>query len=167
MRSSCFIYLAGRYSRREELCQYREALLALGFHVVARWLDGAHQISDSGEPLSEAGVQLIEGDSAGGRRLREEMLFHDVSDVMAADTVISFTEPPRSSGNRGGRHVEFGIALCARKRLIVVGHRENLFHWHPDVSFCASWQECLTLLTTVETQTVQTDREGVMPTYGE
>jgi len=54
--------------------------------------------------------------------------------------VITFTETPRSSNSRGGRHVEFGIALGMRKRAVVIGPRENVFHclpfpyieWYPD-----------------------------------
>lgn len=34
------VYLAARYSRREELCRYREELTALGYVVQARWLNG-------------------------------------------------------------------------------------------------------------------------------
>jgi hypothetical protein len=56
--------------------------------------------------------------------------------------VVSFTEQPRAlNGNRGGRHVEFGLAVALNKRLIVVGYRENLFHWLPQVEFVSSWQE--------------------------
>ena len=34
---------------------------------------------------------------------------------------------------RGGRHVEFGLALAAGKRLCIVGPRENIFHFLPRV----------------------------------
>ena len=27
-------------------------------------------------------------------------------------------------------------------RLIVVGHRENIFHWLPDVEFYETWDQC-------------------------
>jgi hypothetical protein len=30
-------------------------------------------------------------------------------------------------------------------RVIVVGYRENIFHWLPQVEFCATWQEALAL----------------------
>lgn len=49
--------------------------------------------------------------------------------------MISFTEPPRSGASRGGRHVEYGIALARGVRVIVVGFRENIFHWLPQVEF--------------------------------
>ena len=36
----------------------------------------------------------------------------DYADVSAADIVVSFTEAPGSGAARGGRHVEFGLALA-------------------------------------------------------
>jgi hypothetical protein len=41
----------------------------------------------------------------------------DLEDVLAADTVIAFTEPPRSSTSRGGRHCEWGAAIGSGRRL--------------------------------------------------
>ena len=64
----------------------------------------------------------------------------DVTDVCSADVVVSFTEPPRSNHSRGGRHVEFGMAHALRKQLVVVGHRENLFHYLPQVEFFTDWR---------------------------
>ncbi|HZZ79637.1 MAG TPA: hypothetical protein VFE62_14045 [Gemmataceae bacterium] len=55
------IYLAARYSRRVELCGYREQLRAMGHTVDAVWLNGEHQISDTGEPIGEHGESLVEG----------------------------------------------------------------------------------------------------------
>lgn len=145
------IYLAARYSRREELCAYREQISALGHSVTSRWLNGSHQISDAGTPIGDRGETLVEGDAGGAseeaERLRAMFATEDVSDVVSADVVISFTEPPRSSASRGGRHVEHGIALALRKMLIVVGYRENIFHWLPQVQFFETWDEALIYLT--------------------
>ena len=53
--------------------------------------------------------------------------------------------------NRGGRHVEFGMALARRllsgaPRLIVVGYRENVFHYAPEVEFYETWNEAFCAL---------------------
>lgn len=139
------IYLAARYSRREELCNYRDQLHALGHHVQARWLDGEHQISDNGAPIGNQGEALVEGDDGGTSiqacALRSRFAQDDWDDVNAAETVICFTEPPRSAASRGGRHVEYGIALANRVRILVVGYRENIFHWLPQVEFFKTWAE--------------------------
>lgn len=147
------IYLASRYSRREELCVYREQLRQLGYTVQARWLDGEHQLANDGTPIGENGEALVEGTLRSGERLSEneqseraaklraKFATDDWEDVNAAEIVISFTEPPRSTANRGGRHVEFGIGLAKGTRSIVIGHRENIFHWLPQVEFFATWEE--------------------------
>ena len=144
------IYLAARYSRREELCAYRDQLRALGHDVQARWLDGHHQISDTGTPIGEQGEALVEGDdgSASERSaaLRSQFAMDDMEDVVGADVVINFTEPPRSNASRGGRHVECGIGIAKGARCIVVGYRENIFHWLQAVEFFPTWDEALAAL---------------------
>jgi len=135
------IYLAARYSRREELCAYREQLQEMGHDVQARWLNGTHQISDTGTPIGDHGEALIESTDPAVDVLRSKFAQDDCEDLVDADLVISFTEPPRSKANRGGRHVEFGMALAMGKRQIVVGFRENLFHWMPCVEFYKTWGE--------------------------
>lgn len=138
------IYLAARYSRRLELCQYRDQLRALGHAVQARWLDGGHQIDEQGIPIGERGESLVEsGCDLQAALLRAKFASDDWEDVSRADLVINFTDPPRSTANRGGRHVEFGIALALRTRVIVVGYRENIFHWLPRVEFCSTWSDAL------------------------
>ena len=138
------IYLASRYKRREELCVYREELRQMGHIVEARWLNGSHQISDKGIPIGDGGEAMVEatgGNGKEGDELRQQFARDDIEDVCNASVIINFTEPPRSEANRGGRHVEYGIALALRKRLIIVGHRENLFHYVPFVEFYETWEE--------------------------
>lgn len=125
------VYLAARYSRRNELCGYRAQLEELGFTVTSRWLNGNHQIDDQG--LS------IEAKAAERQRFAEE----DWDDLMAADICISFTEPPRSTSSRGGRHVEFGAALATGLTCYVVGPRENVFHCLPEVDVFEDWDAAL------------------------
>ena len=140
------IYLAARYTRRVEIAGYRTELVANGHTVNARWLDGAHQLSDGGVPIGDAGEALVESDSPSAASLRVRFALDDWEDVNSAELVISFTEPPRSKANRGGRHVEFGIALANKVRVAVVGYRENIFHWLPQVEFFASWEQMLKAL---------------------
>ena len=116
------IYLCGRYSRRDNLRSVRAELERLGHTVTSSWLDTEYEHKDD------------HGSSAAPAEYREEHAVKDLADVVAADCLIAFTEEPRSGG-RGGRHVEFGAALALGKRLIVVGHRENLFCHHPTVEF--------------------------------
>jgi hypothetical protein len=122
------IYLAARYSRHPEMQDYAALLVEAGHTVTSRWIRGDHDIRAHG--MSDAPVYM-------------PMWAHeDWDDLMAADVVISFTESPDGDcpgRSRGGRHVEFGAALAAGKDCIVVGYRENVFHWLEEVWFCAEW----------------------------
>lgn len=141
------IYLAARYSRRLELCGYREQLRALGHVVQAVWLDGSHQISDTGKPIGEHDESLVEGDdgsqTAQAAALRQKFARDDFHDVGRCDLLIAFTEPPRSNTSRGGRHVELGIALGMGKHVWIVGPRENLFCWLECVRQFDTWEQAL------------------------
>lgn len=139
------IYLAAKYSRRAELIEYAKQLAEIGHEVKARWLSEDHDLPPGGDP-------------AMGLRFAED----DIADCSQADCVISFTEEPgnpRSGRNRGGRHVEFGIALSLRRfsgyegdgpRLIVVGWRENVFHYAPEVQFFETFEQALEALRGME-----------------
>ena len=110
------IYLAARYARRVELCAYADALRDLGHTIDARWLLGLHQAADD--------------DYARWA----EFAADDIEDLGRADVVVSFTEPSRSApSNRGGRHVEHGMALALGKTVMIVGPLENVFHALPQV----------------------------------
>lgn len=143
------IYLAARYSRRLELCEYRSHLVALGHFVPARWLNGGHQLGTDGTPIGENGESLVEDGSTNvsAAELRFKFAQDDYEDVTAADLIVSFTELPRSGHSRGGRHVEFGIGLGLGTPLIVVGYRENIFHWLPQVTFFDHWVPALEHIT--------------------
>lgn len=123
------IYLAARYSRREELLGYVADLERLGHVVTSRWLHGNHQIDDAG--LS----------TEAKRAERERFATEDWNDLKSASVCISFTEAPRSSNSRGGRHVEFGAALALGHRVIVIGPRENVFHCLPIVEHFDNWTD--------------------------
>jgi nucleoside 2-deoxyribosyltransferase len=132
------VYLASRYSRHEELQSYRDELEKIGFTVTSRWINGDHQINDQG----------LSDEAKASERLRFAM--EDWEDLRAADICISFTEIPRSSNSRGGRHVEFGAALAYGKTCIVVGPRENVFHCLPHIVWFAAWADALAFLTSLE-----------------
>jgi len=120
-------YLAARYSRHEELRNYANQLEKIGCTVTSRWINGEHDAFD-GELLGKL-----------NREFARKCLDEDLQDLFAADTLIAFSEPacggsfPCNGLSRGGRHVEFGIALALGKRIFVVGPVENIFHISPGV----------------------------------
>jgi len=70
-----------------------------------------------------------------------EMTFKPMTPDEILEVVISFTEHPRSTNSRGGRHVEFGIALGQMLRVWIVGPRENVFHCMEEVRQFDSWTQ--------------------------
>jgi len=144
------IYLAARYSRRDELCEHRRSIESLGHTVTSRWLNGLHQISDAGQPIGDSGESLVEDDDESthvkAASLRSKFALDDFQDVMTCELLIAFTEPPRSSASRGGRHVELGLALGTMKRVWVIGYRENIFCWMEDVVFFETIEDAINAL---------------------
>jgi hypothetical protein len=116
------IYLAARHSRAPQLRELRDELQRRGFAVTSRWIDGGHELTKEGSTQAAHEER---------RRFAEE----DWADMLAADVVVSFTEEPRKTNTRGGRHVEFGGALATGKRCVVIGWRENVFHCLGNVEF--------------------------------
>lgn len=121
------IYLASRYSRNAEMRGYRDVLQALGHEVTSRWID-----QHGGNLLESLVAGQLNADPEGCSKYAAI----DVDDLTRADTVVSFTSA--EGGGKGGRHIEFGLALGLGKHLVIVGPRENVFHtlpqveWHPD-----------------------------------
>jgi hypothetical protein len=134
------IYLAARYTRRLELCEYKAQLEELGCTVTSRWLNGSHQISNLGVPIGDSGELLVEKGDRAAREMCEHFAKEDRADVYAADIVIAFTEEPRSGHSRGGRHVELGLAIARGKRIYIVGPRENVFCWLPELTHFSTWE---------------------------
>jgi len=130
------IYLASRFSRREEMRDCRRLIHARGGEVTSRWLN-----DDAGELEAQDDLDTPEGTIVGRRCATT-----DIADVLAADAVIAFTEAPRGTKTRGGRHVELGIALGASKRVVIVGPRENVFCCAPGVEQARDIDEALELL---------------------
>ena len=129
------IYLASRYSRFPEMQQYAKNLDALGHRVTSRWILGDHDLRAHGQSEAPHYMALWAQE--------------DWEDLVAAETVISFTEGPREvlGRARGGRHVEFGMALALQKRCIIISFREHVFHWLPHVERYETWTDALIALT--------------------
>jgi hypothetical protein len=53
-------------------------------------------------------------------------------DVGECDLLINIAD---ETNVPGGKHVELGIALALGKQIVVLGRRENIFHYHPCILF--------------------------------
>ncbi len=107
------IYIAARYELRREVARIARQLEDHGHEVTSRWLDGKTRGARPAENAS-----------------------YDLTDIVLADCIVLFTDDPAGktpAGSHGRPHVEFGYALRAGKRLVIVGPRENVFHHLPTV----------------------------------
>lgn len=113
------IYLASRYSRHPEMQTIAHQLIARGHTVTSRWIWGEHAAYDS---------RILD------LELRHQSALFardDLDDLAAAECFIGFSDG--SGGSRGGRHAEFGLALALKKRLVIIGGAEHVFHCLPEV----------------------------------
>lgn len=121
------IYIAARYDRRFEMLRVASDLMRAGHEITSRWIEGGR----GDDPELVAAIE-------------------DVGDLERADCLVTFTERPERNvawAARGGRHVEFGIALATGKRLCIVGPRENVFHHLPRVEIYATVPDLIEGLT--------------------
>lgn len=123
------VYLAARFDSRAEIVLKRKNLydLELGIIVSSRWLDervpstiGIHDLNPS-EYLAPA--------------------IADIIDIQNSDVLVLFSVDGDTPTKRGGRHWETGFAYGLGKKVIICGPRENIFHFLPDVTVCATWDE--------------------------
>ncbi len=114
------IYLANMYSKRLETAEYAEQLTKVGHMVTAQWLTGKEET----QPKRENAIM-------------------DFDDVKRCDLLICFTQPYGSKNKGGGRHTELGLALAWGIETWIVGEREQIFHWHPEVKQFDSWFEAV------------------------
>lgn len=121
------IYLAAHFSRREELIGYANTLELSGYGLACRWLFTDERAYHPGLPAAET----------------ESIARRCYEDVLESDLLLAFTEPFGTKATGGARHAEFGIALCAGKRVWIVGEREHALHSHPGVMVFATWAEAM------------------------
>lgn len=135
------VYLAGKYSRKQEFLAYAAELTSLGHDVVSSWLWTS--LDDSQAKAVEVATYSIL------QEVGEKFAVRDFMDLAGAGVLISFTEPVRAEGkDRGGRHVELGMALAwGTDIIIVVGPRENVFYCHPDVEVVSTWEDAKKMLS--------------------
>jgi nucleoside 2-deoxyribosyltransferase len=113
------IYLAGMFDAQKRLRDVRENLEMMAeYLVIGTWLD-------------EEGTATPDVATAAQYAKR------DVAEVLLADTFILDT---LDVNPRGGREVEWGLALMSGKTLWLVGPRRNVFH-HLAHKQWDSWQE--------------------------
>jgi nucleoside 2-deoxyribosyltransferase len=132
------VYLAARYSRKNEISKLVPVFGTHGLSVCSRWL---RETESPDCKLSDFSPEVC-------RNFAEV----DWEDIEACDTFVFFSEDPLVGTPRGGRHVELGLALGLGKRVVVIGKHENIFHFLP----CVTVYESLDKFLEKEKQNVPT-----------
>lgn len=114
------VYLAASWTRKTEIQTVAAELTAAGVSINSRWLD------ERAEPHLNQSVE----------EFRAERAIVDIQDVMAADTLVRFsddlsTPTVPSKLATGARMFEMGLAWGAGKRIIIVGGHQCVFDYLP------------------------------------
>lgn len=128
------LYLAAKYAEAHVMRAWRDVLHAEGHAVTARWIDGAHDMNDLGEHDAQ----------------RTQFAEEDLEDIENADCLILWNPLQLHGQGRGGRHVEFGYAIARGKRIVIVGDRENVFHYLGEVHVVPTVEAALGLLSAMQ-----------------
>jgi hypothetical protein len=111
------IYIAGWFGAQDRLRLERDRIHALGVgEVVGTWLD---------EEEGPAPATIIEPSDITPEQCREYAI-RDLGEVRYSDLLILDTQDVNP---RGGREVEYGMALATGLSVWVVGPRRNVFHY--------------------------------------
>lgn len=132
------IYIAARFSRRPEANALAQKLKALGCQITSRWV-----LPDT-DHVMPTGLSAQAADKE-----RERFALEDFEDVRECHMLISLQEEPRNN-SRGGRHVEFGMALGLGKAMVCIGPRETVFHHLPSVQHHETTEDFLASLEAAE-----------------
>jgi hypothetical protein len=108
-------FLSSCYERRAEMLALAAQIETAGHSVSSRWLLGGHENADGSPPEPWQ---------------RAQWAAEDLTDLDRATELVyvSGCGMGCASHPRGGRHVEFGVALALRKIVHLIGPRENIFH---------------------------------------
>jgi hypothetical protein len=113
------VYLAAQFESRFDLHDLADQIRDLGYEIVSDWLY---------EPESNNEIADKIGTEDAPAKLLEHIALNDVSNVVKCDYFVLF-----SGGGRGGRHFETGLAYKSGATILIVGDRENVFHYLPNV----------------------------------
>lgn len=123
-------YLAAQFARQEEMRRKAAQLQESGQEVTSRWIYSGGAVRDMTDEE------------------RENQAISHMEDIVKSDGIIIFTKDDEGAyPSLGGRHVEFGAGLGTNKTMVVVGPRENIFHWLPNVQVFETFEAFLATLS--------------------
>lgn len=129
MKGPKCIYIAARYSRKNEMREHAAALRGWGYDITSSWLAEAYDPNITLDQLTlteNSGIAQV-----------------DLDDIVAADVMLFFAEDPLVGIPRGGRHFEHGFAYAQGLEMFVIGPKENIFHYMPNMKHYETFKDFL------------------------
>lgn len=109
------IYIAGAYGRKEELCEYADALEARDVYITSSW-------------LRVEGPDVTETEMLTPMSRAATIAYRDIEEIIEAEGFLFFSSRNHEFKGRGGRHTEFGVAWVSGVQVYLVGEPEHVFH---------------------------------------
>lgn len=126
-RGKLKVYLAARFSAKEQVKLYAKELADVNIECTSTWLDEA---ADPKTTLDKHSDSYL---------LNTAMV--DIKDMLRSNAVVFFAVDPKEPTPRGGRHFELGFAYGKGIPCIVVGPKENIFHYLPDIKIVPTFED--------------------------
>ena len=123
------IYLAAHYSRKEEVKQAVQDLLAAKIEVTSTWVKERATPTVSMHDVSETFCRTTAA--------------RDRDELDAATHFVLFSVDPDFKFTRGGHCWENGYADAKGLVRVVVGPRQHIFHYLPGTKRFDTWAEAL------------------------
>ena len=129
------VYLADQYKHKDKISLYSQELKANGINVCSSWIEEPHGADATLKDISKFNKQAY--------------VNRDIAEIGDCDIFVLFTVDPSIPTVRGGRHFESGYAYGQGKPVLIVGPKENLFHYLNDIRSVDTWTEAKELLLKV------------------
>lgn len=128
------VYIAASYPRKAEAAKLAKDMKKyVNYEVISGWM-----FEDEGYTSDERVAE-----SVGEMTVRmEAAALRDFDEVMECNLLVCLTDGDVQL-TRGGRHSELGIALGMGKDVVIIGEREQVFHYHQDVVVYSCVEEFL------------------------
>lgn len=130
------VYIAAMYSWKHRMRKFVGQLLTRipQIEISSSWLKEAY--------APHTTMDMLDDEELANTGMRDYM------EILRSDVMIFFSNPPDVPTIRGGRHVEFGIALASNVLICVVGPKENIFHYIdlPDIIHFETEEACILFL---------------------
>jgi nucleoside 2-deoxyribosyltransferase len=104
------VYVAAKYERQSEAKLLTMLLQAAGARIMSTWVD---------EPLAPDVSEWT------------DYAKKDVNEIQNSSVLIVLTNQEGRRSTTGGHHWETGYAYALGKRIVLIGPKENVFHYLP------------------------------------